>query len=108
MQVLMLHRIQSLFNSLGDEVKGKTIGLGGDGRYYNKEAAQLIIKMAAANGVKKVPLRCTFDQFCVTQAQMAACAIMHVLSVHQDYKPALLLRYWLAKMLSWPLRQCLL
>ena len=48
------HRIQSLFNSLGDEVKGKTIGLGGDGRYYNKEAAQIIIKMAAANGVKKV------------------------------------------------------
>lgn len=47
-------RIQSLFNSLGDEVKGKTIGLGGDGRYYNKEAAQIIIKMAAAAGVKKV------------------------------------------------------
>ena len=44
-----------MFNSLGDEVKGKTIGLGGDGRYYNKEAAQIIIKMAAANGVKKVP-----------------------------------------------------
>lgn len=64
MQAFMLHRIQSLFNSLGDEVKGKTIGLGGDGRYYNKEAAQLIIKMAAANGVKKVPLCCIFDQFC--------------------------------------------
>ncbi|KAK9811703.1 hypothetical protein WJX72_008702 [[Myrmecia] bisecta] len=46
--------IQSLFNSLGDEVKGKTIGLGGDGRYYNKEAAQLIVKIAAAAGVKKV------------------------------------------------------
>ena len=44
-----------MFNSLGDEIKGKTIGLGGDGRYYNKEAAQIIIKMAAANGVKKVP-----------------------------------------------------
>lgn len=47
-------RIQSLFNSLGDEVKGKTIGLGGDGRYFNKDAAQIIIKMAAAAGVKKV------------------------------------------------------
>lgn len=46
--------IQSLFNSLGDEVKGKTIGLGGDGRYFNKQAAQIIIKIAAANGVKKV------------------------------------------------------
>ena len=47
-------RIQSLFNSLGDEAKGKTIGLGGDGRYYNKKAAQIIIKLAAANGLKKV------------------------------------------------------
>ena len=52
----VLRRIQSLFNSLGDEVKGKTIGLGGDGRYFNKQAAQIIIKMAAANGVKKVLL----------------------------------------------------
>ena len=33
---------------------GKTIGLGGDGRYFNKDAAQIIIKMAAAAGVKKV------------------------------------------------------
>ena len=47
-------RIQSLFNSLGEEAKGKTIGLGGDGRYYNKKAAQIIIKLAAANGIKKV------------------------------------------------------
>lgn len=48
-------RVQALFNSLGDEVKGKTIGLGGDGRYFNKDAAQIIIKLAAAAGVKKVP-----------------------------------------------------
>ena len=47
------HRIQSLFNSLGDEVKGATIGLGGDGRYFNKQAAQIILKIAAAAGVKK-------------------------------------------------------
>lgn len=47
-------RIQSLFSSLGDEVKGKTIALGGDGRYFNKEAAQIIIKLAAGNGLKKV------------------------------------------------------
>ncbi|KAK9804971.1 hypothetical protein WJX73_005729 [Symbiochloris irregularis] len=46
--------IQSLFNSLGDEAKGKTIGLGGDGRYFNKEAAQIIIKLAAGAGIKKV------------------------------------------------------
>ncbi len=47
-------RIQSLFSSLGDEVKGMTLGLGGDGRYFNKQAAQIILKIAAAAGVKKV------------------------------------------------------
>lgn len=26
--------VQSLFNALGDEIKGKTLGLGGDGRYF--------------------------------------------------------------------------
>lgn len=33
---------------------GKTIGLGGDGRYFNKEAVQTILKIAAGNGVSKV------------------------------------------------------
>ncbi|PNW82321.1 hypothetical protein CHLRE_06g278210v5 [Chlamydomonas reinhardtii] len=46
--------VQSLFNALGDEVNGKSLGLGGDGRYYGKEAAQIIIKLAAGNGFKKV------------------------------------------------------
>jgi len=46
--------VQSLFTALGDELKGKTLGLGGDGRYFNKEAAQIIIKLAAGNGVSKV------------------------------------------------------
>ena len=46
--------VQSLFNALGDEVKGQSIVLGGDGRWFNKEAAQIIIKIAAANGLKKV------------------------------------------------------
>lgn len=48
------YRIQSLFSSLGEEVKGKTIALGGDGRYFNKEAAQIILKLAAGSGLKKV------------------------------------------------------
>ena len=47
-------RVQSLFDSLGDEVKGSTIGLGGDGRYFNKEAVQTILKLAAGAGVIKV------------------------------------------------------
>jgi phosphoglucomutase len=46
--------IQSLFDALGDEVKDKTIGVGGDGRYFNKEAVQIILQLAAGNGVKKV------------------------------------------------------
>ena len=47
--------VQSLFNSLStDEVQGSTMVLGGDGRYFNKEAAQQIIKIAAGNGVKKI------------------------------------------------------
>lgn len=46
--------VQSLFSALGDEVQGKTLGLGGDGRYFGKEAAQIIIKLAAGNGFKKV------------------------------------------------------
>lgn len=33
---------------------GKTLVVGGDGRYWNDVAIQVIIKMAAANGVKKL------------------------------------------------------
>lgn len=44
--------IQSTFNSL-DDYKGKTLVLGGDGRYFNRPAIQTILKMAAANGVSK-------------------------------------------------------
>jgi len=45
--------VQSVFDALGD-VDGKTLVLGGDGRYFNREAAQTIIKMAAANGVMRL------------------------------------------------------
>lgn len=58
------HRIQSLFNALGDECQGQTIGLGGDGRYFNKEASQIIIKLAAGNGIKKVSAARGCDRRC--------------------------------------------
>ena len=45
--------VQSIFNVLGG-VEGQTFVLGGDGRYYNKIAIQKILKMAAANGMKKI------------------------------------------------------
>jgi phosphoglucomutase len=45
--------IQSTFDSL-EGYQGKTLVVGGDGRYYNREAIQIILKMAAANGVGSV------------------------------------------------------
>ena len=44
--------IQSVFNSI--DIKNKSIIIGGDGRYYNKEAIQIIISMAIANGVSNI------------------------------------------------------
>ena len=44
--------IQATFDSL-DDYKGKTLVVGGDGRYFNRPAIQIILKMAAANGIGK-------------------------------------------------------
>jgi phosphoglucomutase len=43
-----------LLAGLGDKLTGSSLAVGGDGRFFCKEAAHLIIKMAAANGVSKV------------------------------------------------------
>jgi len=45
--------VQSVFN-IFDSCKNKTLVLGGDGRFYNKEAIQIILRMAAANEFKKI------------------------------------------------------
>ncbi|QEO56481.1 alpha-D-glucose phosphate-specific phosphoglucomutase [Francisella marina] len=45
--------VQSIFNSL-DDIGGKTLVVGGDGRYYNDVAVQIIVRMAAANGFSKI------------------------------------------------------
>lgn len=45
--------IQSIFDSL-EGFEGKTLVVGGDGRYFNREVIQKVIKMAAANGFGKV------------------------------------------------------
>lgn len=41
--------VQSVFDSL-EGFAGTTLVLGGDGRYFNREAAQIVLKIAAANG----------------------------------------------------------
>ncbi len=45
--------VQSTFDAIGG-VSGKVLVLGGDGRYFGQEAAQVILKMAAANGASRV------------------------------------------------------
>jgi len=47
--------VQSIFNCLPN-LEGSTLILGGDGRYYNRESIQVILRMAAANGVEKIIL----------------------------------------------------
>ncbi|WP_410000473.1 alpha-D-glucose phosphate-specific phosphoglucomutase [Mesorhizobium sp. SP-1A] len=45
--------VQSIFDAL-DGFEGKTLVLGGDGRYYNREVIQKVLAIAAANGFGKV------------------------------------------------------
>ncbi len=49
--------VQAIFDTIFDTAAapaGSTLVLGGDGRYFNREAIQVILKMAAANGFGKV------------------------------------------------------
>ncbi|WP_036169768.1 alpha-D-glucose phosphate-specific phosphoglucomutase [Massilia sp. 9096] len=45
--------VEAIFLTLGD-CGGRTLVLGGDGRFFNREAVQIILRMAAAHGVAKV------------------------------------------------------
>lgn len=44
--------VQSVFDCV-PELEGGTLVLGGDGRYYNREAIAVILRLAAANGIKR-------------------------------------------------------
>lgn len=49
--------VQSIFDTLNADAplpKDAVLAVGGDGRYYNRDAIQTIIQMAAANGFAKV------------------------------------------------------
>ena len=52
--------VQSVFNAVraeaaaGGDFRDATLVVGGDGRYHNREAAQTILRMAAANGFGRV------------------------------------------------------
>ena len=51
------HYLENFVQSTFDAVAlppGATLVVGGDGRFYNKEAIQTVLRMAAANGVGRV------------------------------------------------------
>ncbi|MCG6942181.1 MAG: alpha-D-glucose phosphate-specific phosphoglucomutase [Thiohalocapsa sp.] len=51
------HYLENFVQAIFDTQRGLTGGtlvVGGDGRFYNREAIQVILRMAAANGVAKV------------------------------------------------------
>ena len=45
--------VQSIFDTIAAPA-GAVLVVGGDGRYYNREAIQIILKMAATNGFGRV------------------------------------------------------
>jgi phosphoglucomutase len=44
--------VQAIFDTI--DAKGQTLVVGGDGRYYNAEAIEIILRIAAANGVGRI------------------------------------------------------
>src|SRR3990167_1275505 len=62
--------VQSIFDII-DAPAGSTLTVGGDGRYYNREAIQIILKMAAANGFGRALVGCGG----ILSTPAASCAI---------------------------------
>ena len=62
--------VQAVFDTQAG-LRGGTLVLGGDGRYYNRHAIQVILRMAAANGVA----RCLVGQGGILSTPAASCVI---------------------------------
>ncbi len=62
--------IQAIFDSLEDSAR-QTLVVGGDGRFFNRPAVQVILKMAAANGFE----RCLVGQGGILSTPAASCVI---------------------------------
>ena len=43
--------VQCIFTAIGAKLAGSELVVGGDGRFFGREAIKIIIKIAAANGV---------------------------------------------------------
>jgi phosphoglucomutase len=65
--------VQAVFDAVRPEggFSGQTLVLGGDGRYYNLEASQVVIRIAAANGFARVLV----GQGAILSTPAASCVI---------------------------------
>ncbi|MCC2957229.1 alpha-D-glucose phosphate-specific phosphoglucomutase [Massilia sp. IC2-477] len=62
--------VEAIFLTLG-EGEGRTLVVGGDGRYFNREAIQTILRMAAAHGVA----RCLVGRGGILSTPAVSCVI---------------------------------
>ncbi len=61
--------VQSIFDT--QDLRRQTLVVGGDGRYYNRQAIQVILRIAAANGVA----RCLVGQGGILSTPATSCVI---------------------------------
>lgn len=62
--------VEAIFLTLG-EAPGRTLVVGGDGRYFNREAIQTILRMAAAHGIA----RCLVGRGGILSTPAVSCVI---------------------------------
>ncbi|MFN3791365.1 alpha-D-glucose phosphate-specific phosphoglucomutase [Massilia sp.] len=62
--------VEAIFLTLG-EGPGRTLVVGGDGRYFNREAIQIILRMAAAHGIA----RCLVGRGGILSTPAVSCVI---------------------------------